>query len=91
MPAGGTLTLKAGAAERRVLLDVLDSGPGVPSALRSRIFEPFFTTDTATGSGLGLPIARTLVRRHGGDLVYRTRARPGACFRVLLPAIPRRQ
>jgi PAS domain S-box-containing protein len=91
MPAGGTLTLKAGAAERRVRLDVLDSGPGVPTALRSRIFEPFFTTDTATGSGLGLPIARTLVRRSGGDLVYRARARPGACFRVVLPALPRRR
>jgi two-component system NtrC family sensor kinase len=90
MPGGGTLTLKAGAADGRLLLDVVDSGPGVPATLRSRIFEPFFSTDSVSGSGLGLAIARSLVRGRGGDLVYRPRARPGGSFRVVLAAAPRR-
>jgi two-component system NtrC family sensor kinase len=89
MPGGGTLTLKASASDGRVLLDVTDSGPGVPPALRSRIFQPFFTTDTVSGNGLGLAIARSLVRSRGGDLVYRPRARAGGCFRVVLAAAPR--
>jgi len=90
MPGGGTLTLKAGAADGRLVLDVVDSGPGVPATLRSRIFEPFFSTDSVSGSGLGLAIARSLVRGRGGDLVYRPRARPGGSFRVVLAAAPRR-
>jgi signal transduction histidine kinase len=91
MPGGGTLTLKASAANGRVLLDVLDSGPGVPPALRSRIFQPFFTTDTVSGSGLGLAIARSLVRGRGGDLLYRPLARGGGSFRVVLAPAPRQR
>ena len=51
--------------------------------MRSRVFEPFFSTDPTGGAGLGLAIARNLVRGRGGDLVYRSR-RVGACLRVLL-------
>ncbi len=87
MPGGGTLTLRAArAAGRRVVLDILDTGPGVPAAIRGRIFEPYFTTDAGKGSGLGLAIARSLVRGRGGDLVYRPRPRVGGSFRVILKA-----
>ncbi|HEY8151654.1 MAG TPA: ATP-binding protein [Vicinamibacteria bacterium] len=82
MPAGGTLTLRGASAGGRVVLDVLDTGPGVAPALRSRIFQPYFTTHPE-GTGLGLAIARALLRGQGGDLEYRPRAR-GACFRVRL-------
>jgi two-component system NtrC family sensor kinase len=85
MAGGGTLTLRADADQRRLWLEVLDTGPGVPPALRGRIFQPYFTTDPAHGTGLGLAIARSLVRARGGDLVYRDRSRGGACFRVTLP------
>ena len=84
MPAGGTLTLRGGRAEEGLYLDVLDTGPGVPEALRTRIFDPYFTTDTVKGTGLGLAIARGLVRGRGGDLIYRARRGPGGCFRVLM-------
>jgi len=77
------LTLRAARAGRDVVLDVLDNGPGVPASIRARIFEPFFTTDSSQGTGLGLPIARSLVQGRGGDLVYRPRRR-GAQFRVVL-------
>jgi signal transduction histidine kinase len=50
------------------------------------MFEPFFSADPAGGAGLGLAIARNLVRGRGGDLVYRPRQR-GACLRVLLQPV----
>lgn len=87
MPAGGTLTIRAGLAGERIFLDVMDTGPGIPPELRSRVFEPFVSTDPAGGAGLGLAIARNLVRGRGGDLVYRARKR-GACLRVLLQPAP---
>jgi two-component system NtrC family sensor kinase len=84
MPEGGTLAFRGARERRRVVLDVADTGPGVAPALRAKIFQPYFTTDVANGNGLGLAIARSLVRAAGGDLVYRARPR-GACFRVSLP------
>ncbi len=85
MPAGGRLTLAAARVKQTIVLDVTDTGPGVPAAIRPKIFEPFFTTDPAKGTGLGLAIARSLVRGRGGDLQCRARTR-GACFRVILKA-----
>jgi len=84
MPGGGTLMLRSAELKKGIVLDVLDTGPGVSPAIRSRIFEPYFTTDSMKGTGLGLAIARSLVRGRGGDLVYRPRRRSGAAFRVLL-------
>jgi PAS domain S-box-containing protein len=86
MRGGGTLTLRAGRKGDNVVLDVLDTGTGVPVAIRNRIFEPFFTTDSSQGTGLGLAIARTLVQRRGGDLAYRPRPKGAAFQVVLLPA-----
>jgi signal transduction histidine kinase len=83
MPGGGTLTFKAARRRSELHLDVTDTGVGVPEAIRGRIFEPYFTTDPARGAGLGLPVARSLVRSRGGDLVFRPR-RKGSGFRVIL-------
>lgn len=68
-------------------LEIADSGPGVPEALRGRIFEPFFTTkDQGKGTGMGLSFSRAIIEGHGGtlDMVATTR---GACFRLTLPSI----
>ena len=85
MRGGGTLTVRAARDGQEVVLDVLDTGPGISASIRARIFEPFFTTDATQGTGLGLPIARSLVQGRGGDLVYKPRRR-GAHFRVILKA-----
>jgi two-component system, NtrC family, sensor kinase len=85
MPTGGTLTLHAGRNGRTVTLDVIDTGPGVAASLRPHLFEPYFTTDPNRGAGLGLPVARSLLRSRGGDLVYRPR-RSGSCFRAIVKA-----
>ncbi len=85
---GGRVAFEAGAeAEgRRVWVDVVDDGPGVPAERRERIFEPFFTTKPAgRGTGLGLPIARRLVEAHGGALTLRESAPGRTVFRVELP------
>ena len=69
---------------------VADSGPGVPEHLRDSIFEPFVTNKGAElGTGLGLPISRSLIERAGGtiSLAAPQPDRPGACFVVTLPLL----
>jgi signal transduction histidine kinase len=66
------------------VVEVTDSGPGVPEELRQRIFYPFFTTKE-TGSGVGLALAHKAVTGHGGCLEVETPAGGGATFRVRLP------
>jgi signal transduction histidine kinase len=72
-----------------VRLDVADRGPGVAAELREKIFEKFYRLDQSLtarvpGSGLGLSIARRLLRDLGGDLVCLPRDGGGACFRITL-------
>jgi len=83
--AHGVVSIATFADDRRAVLEVSDSGPGVPRELRERIFEPFFTTKPAgQGTGLGLAMARQLVERHGGRLTLAPSER-GARFQVELP------
>lgn len=84
---GATITVRARAAARRVLVEVEDDGPGVPAHLREKIFEPLFTTRARRqGTGLGLAICRDLVQGvFDGTLSLRDSA-SGACFALDLPA-----
>jgi signal transduction histidine kinase len=71
---GGWVAIHDTSLGERIILEVTDSGPGVPTDLRERIFEPFFTTkDPGRGTGLGLSVARTILHRHGGILEVRER------------------
>ncbi|MBK7076989.1 MAG: HAMP domain-containing protein [Myxococcales bacterium] len=67
-----------------VELTIADRGPGVPAAALPRLFEPFFTT-RARGHGLGLAIARSLARAHGGDVGLRPRDGGGMIASVTVP------
>ncbi len=81
---GGRLTLRVRRGPEHALVEVEDTGPGVPKEMRARIFEPFFSTKGERGNGLGLWISSQIARSHGGDLV----ASPGsigALFRLSLP------
>lgn len=70
-----------------VILTVSDDGPGIPPGDRDRVFEPFFTSRrTEGGTGLGLPIARSLLDAHGGAIALAPHPRTGATFRITLPA-----
>ncbi|HEV2854165.1 MAG TPA: ATP-binding protein [Thermoanaerobaculia bacterium] len=82
----GTLTLRTSRCRDNARVEIVDDGPGIPPDVQSRIFEPFFTTKSVgEGSGLGLDIARRIVRtRHKGEI--RFESRPGeTCFEVMLP------
>jgi CheY-like chemotaxis protein len=68
-----------------VTIEVADSGPGIPPAIRSRIFEPFFTTKpVGSGTGLGLSFAYGVARAHGGELALAD-GDEGTRFRIALP------
>jgi two-component system, cell cycle sensor histidine kinase and response regulator CckA len=72
----------------RVIVEVSDSGPGVPAADRERIFEPFFSTkEIGIGTGLGLFVCRNIVRGFSGEVEVGDRPGGGAVFRVVLPAV----
>ena len=86
-PGGGRMLVRtAGSDPERVVLEIEDEGPGVPSDIQDRIFETFFTTKSeGKGSGLGLSTVRLLVNEAGGRVALRSGSK-GACFRVELPA-----
>ena len=86
-PAGATVELGAAAIPGGVRLSILDRGPGLSPEVAERAFEPGVTTK-ATGSGLGLTIARALVRQHGGELALRPREGGGLAAAVFLPNEP---
>ena len=88
-PSTNVLTVRlAKADDGRVLLEVTDTGPGIPPRDIGRIFEPFFTTKPAgKGTGLGLSITQRLVVELGGHIGVTSGPRRGSTFRVVLPAV----
>jgi signal transduction histidine kinase len=86
MDGEGTLTVRTRREGDCAVVEIEDTGPGIPPEIRSRIFEPFFTTKAVgQGTGLGLDVSfRVVVNRHHGDL--RVKSEPGrTVFTVLLP------
>jgi signal transduction histidine kinase len=86
MGGSGTLTVRTTRDGDCAVVEVADTGPGMPAEVRKRVFEPFFTTKpVGQGTGLGLDVSwRIVVNRHGGDI--RVSSEPGDTrFRVLLP------
>ena len=84
----GTISIKTEAdGDDGVLITIADTGGGIPAEIRERIFEPFFTTkEVGKGTGLGLPIARTIVtEKHAGSLTFSTEIGRGTTFSVRLP------
>lgn len=93
MPRGGELRLsvtRERGPERRLCLEVSDTGPGLDDAARRRAMEPYFTTKPGRGSGLGLPIAADAARRLGGRLTLLAARPTGLCARLLVPAAANR-
>jgi len=95
MPGGGDLTFRtrlAGPGEAPdlprpvILLEVQDTGTGIPAEVLGRMFEPFFTTKGAgKGTGLGLAVVDRIVKAHGGRVRCSSREGEGALFQVFLP------
>ena len=86
MPEGGTLTLRASCSGPRVLVQVIDTGIGIPPENMTRIFDPFFTTkDVGRGTGLGLAVCYGILSDHGGRLDVRSTVGTGTTFTITLP------
>ena len=81
-----TLTTQFDRLKGRVVLRVVDSGPGIPPEIRTRIFEPFFTTKPpGEGTGLGLSLCQTIIQEFGGTIQVQSPPGAGAIFSVELP------
>ncbi len=91
VPVGGSVTVTIRPESRFLVVRVVDDGPGIAAEDRARVFDPFFTTKPpGQGTGLGLEIARTRIRGHGGEIDFDSR--PGRTeFRVSLPIPDREQ
>jgi signal transduction histidine kinase len=84
-PEGSTVELRAEEDAAHLHLRVVDRGHGIPPELAQRIFEPFFTTkQPGEGTGLGLALAASIVREHGGELTVDSRAGAGTTLTVRL-------
>jgi len=85
---GGELSIRVqprdSGMRHEVIVEIEDTGPGIPADLREQIFNPFFTTKKS-GVGLGLAIVTKIVDAHGGTVRVRSETGHGACFQVCFP------
>jgi len=88
MPDGGDITIRCGAADRGgvpvVIIDIIDTGRGIPEAIRGRIFDSFLT-GRPDGTGLGLAIVERILHSHHGDIAVLSTSPQGTTMRVTLP------
>lgn len=86
--AGGEVRVSLRRQGERVLVEVADTGAGIPPELLDRVFDPFFSTKpVGVGTGLGLPICHRIVTSLNGEISVQSQVGRGTVFRVLLPAL----
>jgi two-component system sensor histidine kinase HydH len=84
MPQGGTLTLAGQRTATHAILQVRDTGSGIPAEQLATIFEPLYTTKSE-GTGLGLYIVQEIVQAHGGEVTVESPPGQGTLFTLSLP------
>ena len=86
MPKGGTLTVRTGRDENKILIHIQDTGVGIPEEIRNKVFEAFFTTkQKVKGVGLGLSVCYGIIRDHGGEIKVESEEGKGTIFTISLP------
>ena len=86
MPKGGTLTVVTSGTPDEVLIEISDTGVGIPEENIGKIFDSFFTTkDEIKGVGLGLSVCYGFIKDHGGDIKVNSRVNEGTTFSIRLP------
>jgi signal transduction histidine kinase len=86
-PTGGAIEVRTYFRGEKAILEVEDTGPGIPEEMLPRIFEPFFTT-RAHGTGLGLHVTRRIIKDHGGEIEIRSELGKGTVFSIQIPIPP---
>jgi signal transduction histidine kinase len=84
MPEGGEMLIKVGADRRKALVEVIDTGVGIPPADLPKVFSVYFTTKKG-GTGLGLPTTRRIIREHDGAIRVESEVGKGTRFVIELP------
>ena len=87
MPDGGELILRTSLDGGHVVIEIIDTGKGVPEKLRDKIFGPFFSTKK-DGSGLGLVVTRRIIDQHGGAVSFVSEQGTGTDFVIRIPQAP---
>ena len=88
MNGSGTLTVRTRADQKWVMVDLEDTGRGMPEEIIDKIFDPFFTTKDSTegsGMGLGLALSYGIVKNHDGDIRVKSKVGKGTTFTITLP------
>ena len=88
MPQGGDLQLAARGTPSQIVMEVTDTGSGMPPEVAARVFEPFFTTKGERGTGLGLAMVYGIVERHAGTIEVDSAPGRGTTIRISIPRAP---
>jgi PAS domain S-box-containing protein len=88
MPEGGEIGIETGTDDDVTWISVTDTGVGMTRDIQKRVFDPFFTTRGPQSSGLGLSVSYGIVKRHGGEILIRSKPQKGTAFTVRLPSAP---
>ena len=79
-------TLRLDPTNQRIVVEIIDDGPGIPESILTKIFDPFFTTkEVGKGTGLGLSLSYGIIKEHGGEMTVKSKVNSGTTFTVILP------
>jgi signal transduction histidine kinase len=82
----GQIRINTGAESGEAWIEIADSGHGIAEEHLAKIFDPFFTTKpVGRGTGLGLSLSYSIVKKHGGRIEVQSKLGTGTCFRIVLP------
>lgn len=84
MKEGGSIKIQGRLEKNELILDISDTGTGIPKELQEKLFSPFFTTKIG-GTGLGLAEVHKIIQAHGGKIEVSSEVKKGTCFRIKIP------
>jgi signal transduction histidine kinase len=87
MPSGGTFTIHVFRLEKKLVIEVSDTGVGMDTDVQGKLFEPFFSQSREGGTGLGMTIVKNIVDAHDGSLSFTSKPNEGTIFRISLPLV----